>query len=73
MEEGRREDIRSIWDAAAGRFFWVYKTAEDVKDGDITASLSVWKSQGGTWEELEGFLDMTSEDFDAAVLKYWNS
>ena len=76
LEEGRREDIRSIWDSSA-LGFKVYKTAEDVKAGsgdrETTTRLNVGKDEHGTWDMLEQIMDMTSEDFDAAVFKYRNS
>ena len=65
LAEGRREDIKAIWDAVDWRFV-VYKSAQALHLEKNENALFVLKSSRGTWRKLERILDMTFKEFDAA-------
>ena len=64
LAEGRREDIKEIWDNLKWEFA-VFKTAQDVKAGEPQTALTVIKPKD-TWGRLEQLMDMTNEEFAAA-------
>ena len=75
LAEGRREDIKAIWDAVDWRFV-VYKSAQALHLEKNENALFVLKSNRATWRMLERTLDMTTEEFDAAAAEpscFWAS
>ena len=73
LAEGRREDIKAIWDAVGWRFV-VYKSDQALLSKETENALFVLKSSSGTWGKLERILDMTVEEFDVAEAPcYWTS
>ena len=67
LAKGRRKDIKAIWDALDWRI-GVYKSV-----GEDELALYVLKSSFGTWRKLKRILDMTPEEFNAALLEFWSS
>ena len=67
LAKGRRKDIKAIWDALDWRI-GVYKSV-----GEDELALYVLKSSFGTWRKLKRILDITPEEFNAALLEFWSS
>ena len=67
LAKGRRKYIKAIWDALDWRI-GVYKSV-----GEDELALYVLKSSFGTWRKLKRILDITPEEFNAALLEFWSS
>ena len=68
LTEGRKEDIRAIWEAADT--FWICKTFEGVREGLVDVVI-VDKYPRGGWDRLEQIMDMTQDEFQAELLKQY--
>ena len=68
LTEGRKEDLRAIWEAADT--FWICKTFEGVREGLVDVVI-VDKYPRGGWDRLEQIMDMTQDEFQAELLKQY--
>ena len=66
LAEGKKDDIKKIWDTVGLKRFCVYKTTQDLVDGKGWPGYSVVKLDND-WERLEQILDMTEAEFAAKI------
>ena len=67
LAEGKKEDIKNIWDIVGLERFEIYKTTSDLKNLARAWSYSVEKPDDD-WEKLEQILNMSEAGF-AAIIK----
>ena len=64
LTEGKKDDVKKIWDTVGIQGVELYQTASDVENVGSTWGFSVEKPDDG-WERLEQILDMSEAEFAA--------